>query len=127
MWQPFSISIDKKHKLKGKTYADLIVELPQINANDLADARGKFYNTFDTPIEVNFKPFYTIYNTIEQGKNNIFERKTYYIITDVQELERTFSSSIMPCEIINFNDINDECKDRPVDASLKFVVENVLK
>jgi hypothetical protein len=33
----------------------------------------------------------------------------------------------MPCEIIDFNNINDLHKEKKVDESLKFVIEYVLK
>ena len=127
-WQPFCYDYGvKKFKHKSKTYRELINSLPMINRNNIADIKGKFYNTFDTPVEVNNEILTTTFEITNNGKDNILERKTYYLITDVQELERTFNSSILSCEIINFDNINDLFKEKKVDNSLKFVVENVLK
>ena len=126
-WCPFNIGSTKKHKFKEKTYNDLIVNLPKLSSEDINDIRGKFYNTFDTPIEIDQQPFATVFSVNNEDKNIVFERKTYYLITDVQELERTFNSNIKPCEIINFNNINDLFKDKPVDEGLKFVIKNILK
>ena len=128
VWQPFCYDYGmKKVKIKAKTYRELINTIPLLNRNNIADIKGKFYNTFDTPVEVNNEILTTTFELVEQNKNTIFERKTYYLITDVQELERTFNSNIMSCEIVNFNNINDLFKDKKVDGSLKFVVENILK
>lgn len=128
IWQPFCYYYDiKKFKYKAKNYKELINTLPHIARNNIADIKGKFYNTFDTPVEVNSEVLTTTFEIINNGKDNIIERKTYYLITDIQELERTFNSSILPCEIINFNNINDLYKEKKVDDSLKFVVENILK
>ena len=127
-WQPFCYEYDvKKFKSKAKTYGELVNSIPSLNRDNIADIKGKFYNTFDTPVEVNNEILTTTFEIINNGKDNIIERKTYYLITDVQELERTFNSNIMPCEIINFNNIDELYKDKPVDESLKFVVQNVLK
>ena len=127
-WQPFCYDYGiKKFKCKTKTYRELINNIPPLNRNNIADIKGKFYNTFDTPVEVNNEVLTTTFEILNNGKDNIIERKTYYLITDVQELERTFNSNIMPCEIINFNNIDDLHKDKPVDKSLKFVIENILK
>ena len=126
-WHPFYAVKEIKTKFKAKTYADLIVNLPKLDTNNISDVKGKFYNTFDSPIEINLKPLDSIYSIIEWEKFNTFERKTYYLITDVQELERTFNSNILPCEIIDFNNINQNFKNYPVDDSLKFLVENILK
>lgn len=127
-WQPFCYDYGvKKFKYKAKNYRELINNIPPLDRNNIADIKGKFYNTFDTPIEVNNEILTTTFETINNDKYDIIERKTYYLITDVQELERTFNSSIMPCEIINFNNIDDLHKDKPVDKSLKFVIENILK
>ena len=125
-WHPFYVSKTKKSKFKAKTYADLICDLPKLNTEYVSDARGKFYNTFDTPIEVNIRPFATVYDINNEGKVSIFERKTYYLITDVQELERTFNSTILPCEIINFNNVNDLFNNQPIHDSVKTVVSNIL-
>lgn len=125
-WCPFNISSIKKYKFRAKTYNDLIINLPKISSENISDIRGKFYNTFDTPVEINHQPIATVFNVNNEDKNVVFERKTYYIITDVQELERSFNSNILPCEIIDFNNINQLYKDKPVDESLRFVIDNVL-
>lgn len=126
-WQPFSYDYGvKKFKCKAKTYRESINSLPPLDRNNIADIKGKFYNTFDTPVEVNSEILTTTFEVLNNGKDNVIERKTYYLITDVQELERTFNSNIMPCEIINFNNINDLYKEKKVDDSLKYVVENVF-
>ena len=128
VWQPFCYDYGvKKFKYKAKNYMELINSIPLLDRNNIADIKGKFYNTFDTPIEVNNEILTTTFETINNDKYDIIERKTYYLITDIQELERTFNSNIMPCEIINFNNINDLYKDKKVDESLKFVIENILK
>ena len=128
VWQPFCYDYGvKKFKPKAKNYRELINNIPPLDRNNIADIKGKFYNTFDTPIEVNNEILTTTFETINNDKYDIIERKTYYLITDIQELERTFNSNIMPCEIINFNNINDLYKDKKVDESLKFVIENILK
>ena len=127
-WQPFCYDYGvKKFKFKAKTYRELINNIPPLDRNNIADIKGKFYNTFDTPVEVSNDIFATTFEIINNAKYNILERKTYYLITDVQELERTFDPSIMPCEIINFDNFNDLYKDIQVDESLKYVVENILK
>lgn len=128
IWQPFCYNyVVKKFKSKAKTYRELLGDIPSLDRNNIADIKGKFYNTFDTPVEVNSEILTTTFQIINNGKNNIFERKTYYLITDIQELERTFNCNIMPCEIINFNAINDLYKGKPIDDSLKHIVENILK
>jgi len=128
VWQPFCYDYDmQKFKTKAKTYCELINSIPPLDRNNIADIKGKFYNTFDTPVEVNNEILTTIFEILSNGKDNILERKTYYLITDVQELERTFNSSILPCEIINFNNINDLFKEKEVDKSLRFLVQHVLR
>jgi len=128
IWQPFCYDYGvKKFKCKAKTYRELINIVPPVNRDNIADIKGKFYNTFDTPIEVNNQVLTTTFEIIDSAKHAILQRKTYYLITDVQELERTFNANIIPCEIINFNNINEQCKDRPVDDSLQYVIENILK
>ena len=127
-WQPFCYDYGKqKFKHKAKTYRELINSTPSVDRNNIADIKGKFYNTFDTPVEINNEVLTTTFEIVGDGKNNVLERKTYYLITDVQELERTFNSNIMPCEIINFNNIDDLYNDKPVDKSLKFVIINILQ
>ena len=127
-WQPFCYDYGiKKFKCKAKTYRDLINSLPPIDRNNIADVKGKFYNTFDTPVEVNSEVLTTTFEILNNGKYNIIERKTYYLIADIQELERTFNGNIMPCEIVNFNNINELYKDKPVEESLKYIIENILK
>jgi len=127
-WQPFCYDYGvKKFKNKSKTYRELINNIPQLARDNIADIKGKFYNTFDTPVEVNNEVLTTTFEIVDNEKDGVLERKTYYLITDVQELERTFNSNIMSCEIVNFNNINDLFKDKKVDGSLKFVVENILK
>ena len=127
VWQPFCFDYGiQKLKNKAKTYRELINTAPMLDRNNIADIKGKFYNTFDTPVEVNNEILATTFEIITTGKDNILERKTYYLITDIQELERTFNSNIMPCEIINLDNINDLFKGRPVDTSLKFVVEKII-
>ena len=126
-WQPFCYDYGiKKCKFKSKTYRELINNVPMLDRDNIADIKGKFYNTFDTPVEVNNQVLTTTFEIIDKGKDCVLERKTYYLITDVQELERTFNSNIMPCEIINLDNINDLFKGRPVDSSLKFVLQNKL-
>ncbi len=128
IWQPFCYDYGvKKFKCKSKTYRELINSISPLDKNNIADIKGKFYNTFDTPVEVNSEILTTTFEIVNNGKDNIIERKTYYLITDVQELERTFNSNIMLCEIISFDNINDLFKDKPVDNSLKFVIENTLR
>lgn len=128
VWQPFCYDYGvQKFKCKAKNYKEAINSLPAIDRNNVADIKGKFYNTFDTPVEVNNEIFTTTFEVIEQNKNITLERKTYYLITDVQELERTFNSNILPCEIINFNNINELYKGKKVDESLKYIVTNILK
>ena len=128
IWQPFCYDYGKiKFKSKAKTYKDLINDISPINRENIADIKGKFYNTFDTPVEVNSDVLTTTFEIINIGKDSVLERKTYYLITDVQELERTFNSNILPCEIINLNDIDELCNDKPVDESLKYVIQNILK
>ena len=123
VWQPYCYDYGvRKFKTKAKTYRELINDLPSLDRNSIADIKGKFYNTFDTPVEVNNE----VLTTTFEIKDNTIERKTYYLITDVQELERTFNNSILPCEIINLNNINDLFKQRAVDDSLRFVME-ILK
>ncbi len=126
-WQSFCYNYGvKKFKCKAKTYRELINNIPPLDRDNIANAKGKFYNTFDTPVEVNNEIFTTTFEIINKGKDSILERKTYYLITDIQELERTFNSNIIPCEIINFNNINDLYKDKPVNESLRYVVKNIL-
>ena len=126
-WQPFCYDYGiKKCKFKSKIYRELINNVPMLDRDNIADIKGKFYNTFDTPVEVNNQVLSTTFEIVESVKGNILERKTYYLITDIQELERTFNSNIMPCEIINLDNINDLFKGRPVDSSLKFVLQNKL-
>ena len=128
IWQPFCYDYGiKKFKSKAKNYRELINNITPLDRNNIADIKGKFYNTFDTPVEVNNEVLTTTFEIVNNGKDNIIERKTYYLITDIQELERTFNSNISPCEIINFNNINDIYKDKKVDDSLRFVIENILK
>ena len=127
VWQPFCYDYGvTKFKTKAKTYKQLINDIPALNRDNIADIKGKFYNTFDTPVEVNSDVLTTTFEVISNGKDGVLERKTYYLITDVQELERTFNSNILPCEIIDFNDIN-KMHNKPVDESLKFIVTNILK
>ncbi len=128
IWQPFCYDYGvKKFKTKAKTYKDLINDIPPINRENIADIKGRFYNTFDTPVEVNSDILTTTFEVTTSGKDGILERKTYYLITDVQELERTFNSNILPCKIIDFNDIDEMYNDKPIDESLKFIVANILK
>ena len=125
IWQPFCYDYGiKKFKSKAKTYRELINDIPPVNRENIADIKGKFYNTFDTPVEVNSDVLTTTFEVVTSGKDNIFERKTYYLITDIQELERTFNSNILSCEIININTINEEYGDKSVDESLKIIVTN---
>lgn len=122
IWQPFCDYKTTKISYKAKTYG----ELKQIQPiNDIVDVRGKFYNTFDTPVEVNFEPISIIFDLHKEGKNNILERKSYYMITDVQELERTFNSNILPCEIISFDEIANS--DKLVDEGLKHIIQTYYK
>ena len=128
IWNPFCYDYGvQKFKTKAKTYRELINSIPPFNRNNIADIKGNFYNTFDTPVEVNNEVLTTTFEIVNNDKDSILERKTYYLITDVQELERTFNPNIMPCEIIDFNNINDLHKEKKVDESLKFVIEYVLK
>ena len=128
IWQPFCCDYGvKKFKYKAKTYRELINNIPPLNRDNIADIKGKFYNTFDTPVEVNNEILTTTFEVIEQDKTTILQRKTYYLITDIQELERTFNCNIMPCEIIDFNNINDLHKEKNVDESLKYIVTTILK
>ncbi|MFQ6724260.1 MAG: hypothetical protein ACLRFE_02880 [Clostridia bacterium] len=128
LWQPFCYDYGvTKFKYKAKTCIELINSVPLLKRDNIADIKGKFYNTFDTPVEVNSEVLTTTFEIVNNGKDNILERKTYYLITDVQELERTFNSNILPCEIVDINSINDLFKDKKVDESLKFVIENCLK
>ena len=128
VWQPFCYDYGvKKFKFKAKTYRELINNIPPLDRNNIADIKGKFYNTFDTPVEVSNNIFATTFEIINNAKHNILERKTYYLITDVQELERTFDPSIMPCEIINFDNFNDLYKDIQVDESLKYLIQHISK
>ena len=125
IWQPFCYDYAvQKFKPKAKTYRDLINNLPPLKRENIADIKGKFYNTFDTPVEVNNQILTTVFELCEQDKNATLERKTYYLITDVQELERTFNTNILPCEIIDFNNVNELYKDKPVAESLKFIIQN---
>lgn len=127
-WQPFCYDYGiKKCKFKSKTYRELINNVPMLDRDNIADIKGKFYNTFDTPVEVNNQVLATIFEIIDKGKDCVLERKTYYLITDVQELERTFNSNIMPCEIINLDSINGLFKEKKVDESLIYVIHNILK
>lgn len=127
IWQPFCYDYGvKKFKCKAKTYRELINNIPPLNRDNIADIKGKFYNTFDTPVEVNNEILTTTFEVNEQDKNTILQRKTYYLITDIQELERTFNSNIMPCEIINFNQIDDLYKGKLIDKSLRFIVEDIF-
>lgn len=127
-WQSFVYDYGvHKFKCKAKTYRELLNSVPAIDKNNIADIKGKFYNIFDTPVEVNNQILTTTFEVVTSGKDSILERKTYYLITDIQELERTFNSNILPCEIINFNNINDLYKEKKVDDSLKFVIEKILK
>ena len=128
VWQPFCFDYGiQKLKNKAKTYRELINTAPMLDRNNIADVKGKFYNTFDTPVEVNNEILATTFEIITTGKDNILERKTYYLITDIQELERTFNSNIMPCEIINLDSINGLFKEKKVDESLIYVIHNILK
>ncbi len=124
VWQPYNIAKTSKVKIKGKTNLDLINNLPPISIENIANVKGKFYNTFDTPIEINSAPITSIYNVDESAR--ILTRNTYYLITDVQELERTFNSNIMPCNIVNCNQIVNTINDKIVDESLIYLVENYL-
>lgn len=128
IWQPFCYDYGiKKFKCKAKTYRELINNIPPLDRDNISNIKGKFYNTFDTPVEVNNEILTTTFEIITNVKDSVLERKTYYLITDVQELERTFNSSIIPCEIINFNNISGLHKEKKVDDSLRFVIENILK
>lgn len=124
-WKPFSVREDIKCKLKAKTFRELVNSVPPINPENLQNAKGKFYNTFDTPIEVNNEVFATTFEITPQEKHPILERKTYYLITDVQELERSFNPNVYPCEIINFNAINQLYKNTPVDDSLQYIIQQL--
>ena len=124
-WKPFSLSETQNIKVKAKTYRELINNTPLLKRDNVSNIKGKFYNTFDTPVEVNNEILTTTFEIFKQDKNSILERKTYYLIIDVQELERTFNANIMPCEIINFNDINDLFEGKPVDECLKVVVSRL--
>ena len=127
VWQPFCYDYGvTKFKTKAKTYKQLINDIPALKRDNIADIKGKFYNTFDTPVEVNSDILTTTFEVISNGKDVILERKTYYLITDVQELERTFNSNILPCEIIDFNDINDLYNDKKVDESVRYIVCKIL-
>ena len=127
VWQPFCYDYGvNKYKFKVKTYRELINKAPALNRNNIADIKGKFYNTFDTPVEINDEVLTTTFEIIDGDKGDILDRKTYYLINDVQELERTFNPTILPCEIIDFNNINDLFRDRPVDSSLKHIVQNII-
>ncbi len=120
IWQPFCESKTIKLSCKAKTYG----ELKQIKPiNDIMDVRGKFYNTFDTPVEVNSSPISIIFDLYQEDKANIIERKSYYMIIDVQELERTFNSNILPCEIVGVDDINTT--EKAIDEGLKYIVNNL--
>lgn len=125
-WKPFSISESIKYKSKAKTIRELINFIPPANPEDLPNIKGKFYNTFDTPIEVGSEVFATTFEILTQDKHTILQRKTYYLITDVQELERTFNSNIYPCEIINVNTINQFYKNAPVDESLQYIIQKLI-
>ena len=128
VWQPFCYEYSvKKFKFKGKSYREVINELPALDRNNIADIKGRFYNTFDTPVEINTDALTTTFEVVTGDKYNTLERKTYYLITDVQELERTFNSNILPCEIIDFNSINDLFKDNFVDKSLQHVINSITK
>lgn len=120
IWQPFCESKTIKIACKAKTYGELKQLKP---INDITEVRGKFYNTFDTPVEINLNPISIIFDVYQDGKANIIERKSYYMITDVQELERTFNSNILPCDIIGINDINNN--DKVIDEGLKYIVNNL--
>lgn len=120
VWQPFCYDYGaKKFKTKAKNYRGLINDIPELNRDNIADIKGKFYNTFDTTIEVNNEVFNTTFEVVNTGKDNLLERKTYYLITDIQELERTFNSSIIPCEIINVNDIESKKVDESLISLIK--------
>lgn len=125
-WQPFNIAQTQKIKFKVKSYGELINSLPPLKRDSISDIRGKFYNTFDTPVEINENNFISIFSIKQNGKNAILERTTYYLITDVQELERSFNSNIMPCTIINFNALNEEYDNKQVDESLKYLIQEYL-
>jgi hypothetical protein len=126
VWQPFCYQYEQqKFKSKSRNYRELINSIPVLDRDNIANAKGKFYNTFDTPVEVNSEILTTTFEILNSGKDNVLERKTYYLITDVQELERTFNSSIMQCEIINIESI-DNVREKPVDESLKYIVKRIF-
>ncbi|MBQ7880381.1 MAG: hypothetical protein IJ358_00870 [Clostridia bacterium] len=126
VWQPFCLEGDVvKLNIKAKTYGDLVGNLPPLN-KDISNIRGKFYNTFDTPVEIDDTPIMSVLSINENCKKPVLERKIYYLITDVQELERTFNPLIMPCEIINFKAIDELYKNKPVDENLKYVISKLL-
>lgn len=128
VWQPFCYDYGiKKFKCKAKTYRELINNIPPPKRDNVADIKGKFYNTFDTPVEVNNEILTTTFEILNNVNDAVLERKTYFMITDIQELERTFNFTIMPCEIINFNSINNLYKEKKVDDGLKYVIQNILK
>ena len=120
VWQPFCESKTIKVSCKIKTYGELKQLKP---INDIIDVRGKFYNTFDTPVEVNLNPISILFDLYQEGKSNVIERKSYYMITDVQELERTFNSNILPCEIVGIDDINTT--EKSIDEGLKYILNNL--
>lgn len=124
-WKPFSLSQNVRYKPKAKTFRELINSIPPINPENLPNIKGKFYNTFDTPIEVNNEVFATTFEILSREKHTVLERKTYYLITDVQELERTFNSNIYPCEIVNFGAISQLYKNAPVDESLQDIIQKL--
>ena len=126
-WQAFCYDYGmKKIKFKAKTCRELINNIPPIDRNNIADIKGKFYNTFDTPVELNNEILTTTFEVADNGKVCVLERKTYYLITDVQELERTFNSNILPCEIINFNAVDNLFSGKAVDQSLKYIIQKIL-
>lgn len=120
VWQPFFYSFaNQKVKINAK-YENLNKYLPNIDKNNVLEAKSKFYTTFDTPIEVQDSPIKSF--IIYDKKNKLIERKTYYLIIDVQELERSFNSNILPCIIIDLNKINEQYKNLTVDESVKLLL-----
>lgn len=120
--QPFCVMTDRKKLKKYKTWKELIDNLPSQDRENILLARGTFYNTFDTPVEIN-NDVVSVQFYIDENTHELI-RKSYYLITDVQELERTFTSAY-PCQIVDLKNIDDLFYGKPIDENLKQILKEI--
>lgn len=121
--QPFCITTEKYKLKKYKIWKELLDSLPVYDKENISVARGKFYNTFDTPVEIN-NDVISVQFYVDENAHELI-RKSYYLITDVQELERTFNSNIYPCQIVDLKNIDELFYGKPLDENLKQILKEI--